>query len=102
MNMTDQEVDHAVIKVLEQYGQLINVAQGTQEDPKKTVGAITIAFHSDGQHTFAFAGVFQRATALGALLDCLLTLRESIQSQQVSENLNAFVEMLGLQPGDIN
>ena len=102
MKMTDEEVRNAVTNVLEQYGELIRIARGTQASDRQTVGAVTVMFHDDGNYSFAFAGVFQKAMALGALADCQLSLREQINAQQAADNLAGLFEAAMLDPSDIN
>lgn len=102
MNMTEKQIAESVTSVLEHFGKLINSAQGTQQDSRKTIGVITIQFHDDGQNSFAFGGSFQKHGALGALLDVTLTLRENIHAQQAGAEIDAFVEMLNLSPNDVN
>lgn len=102
MNMTEQEIRDAVTNVLTQYGELVRHAQGTSEDKRRTVGAVTIQFHDDGNYSFSFAGVFQKAGTIGALFDCILTLRESINAQQAAENLAGLFEVIGLDKKDVN
>lgn len=102
MKMTQKEIAEATTSVLTLYGNLVNQVQGTEESARKTVGAICIQFHDDGQYSYAFGGSFQKATSLGAIFDVLLSLRENIQSQQLTEEMGAFVEMLQLAPTQVN
>lgn len=102
LSMTDSEIAKAVTDVLKHFGEMVILAQGTQKDKRKTIGAITVQFHDDGQYSYAFGGAFQRGTALGALLDATLTLREAMAAQETGEQMAAFIESLSLQPKDVN
>ena len=102
MNMTESEINEAVTNVLTQFGELVRYAQGDGDNKRKTIGAITIQFHDDGNYSHAYAGVFQKAATMGAIFDCLLNFRESLQTQEVSEGLTGLFEMLSLSDKDIN
>jgi hypothetical protein len=102
MKMTQREIDEALTAVLTQYGELVRIAQGSKERPRKTIGSITIQFHDDGQYSFAYAGVFQKATTMGALFDCLLNFREQIYSDEAAEQISGLIESLTLDPKDVN
>ena len=102
MKMTEREIDEALTNVLKQYGELVRLAQGTKELPRKTIGSITIQFFDDGQYGFAYAGVFQKATTMGALFDCLLSFRESIYSNEAHQEISGLIESLMLDPKDVN
>jgi len=101
MQMTDKQITDAVTDVLTHYGQLIRTVSGTQENPRKTTGAITVQFHDDGQYSIALGGCFQKATALGAMFDAMLTLREQMAAQ-TGQEMAAYIEALSLDKTEFN
>jgi len=102
LKMTDRQIAESVQDVLRHFGELVLHAQGTSENKRKTIGAVTIQFHDDGTYSYAFGGTFQKATTLGAIFDTMLTLREAMLTQETGEQLGAFIESLSLRPNDVN
>ena len=98
--LTEDQVLTSITEILSHYGKLVLQAQGTDENPRRIVGAVTLQVYEDGQYGYGFAGILSKGMTLGALTDVQLTFRDMIMAQEVNEQIQGMFEASMLQPED--
>lgn len=96
--LTEDQALTAVTDILSHYGKLVLQAQGSQENPRRIVGTVTIQMYEDGQYGYGFAGILGKGVVLGALADVQLTFRDMVMAQEVEAHLTGMFEASQLLP----
>lgn len=100
--LTEDQILNAITDILTHYGKLVTQAQGTQENPRRIIGTVSVQFYDDGQYGYSFAGFLSKGVTLGALTDVQLTFRDMLMAQEVQEHVQGMFEASKLRPEEVN